>query len=266
MLHQTDPLTKDMAPVPPLHGRAFHRLRWILEHWLLIFILLFGIFVWSPFLAPVFMTLGWTEPAKAIYVFYSFHCHQLAQRSFFLFGSKPMYPVTELPLTLSGSDSTDFPTLRNFIGSPKLGWKVAWSDRMVALYGSLWLASIVFAVWRGRHSIRPRWWVGWLLTPMPLDGITHWLSDLTGSVVSGFRQDNKWLAVLTAQRLPNWFYRGDALGSFNSWMRLSTGICFGIAVVWLSFPTLDRYLHEAAAALRLRLSVASQADVSQTKA
>ena len=38
---------------------------------------------------------------------------------------------------------------------------------------------------------------------------------------------------------PETFYAGDALGSFNSWMRLITGILFGLGTVWLTFPYIE---------------------------
>ena len=37
-------------------------------------------------------------------------------------------------------------------------------------------------------------------------------------------------------RLP---FLGDALGSFNSWVRLATGVLFGLGIVWFSFPYID---------------------------
>ncbi|MHA1937336.1 MAG: hypothetical protein ACW97O_03915, partial [Candidatus Thorarchaeota archaeon] len=52
----------------------------------------------------------------------------------------------------------------------------------------------------------------------------------------GFRYTNEWLAQLTGSIFPTTFYAGNALGSFNSWMRLITGTLFGIGVVWLGFP------------------------------
>src|SRR3989304_795465 len=61
---------------------------WLFEHWALVFSLLYGVFVVAPFLAPVFMRLGWTGPANLVYSIYSGLCHQMAQRSFFLFGSQ----------------------------------------------------------------------------------------------------------------------------------------------------------------------------------
>lgn len=79
-----------------------------------------------------------------------------------------------------------------------------------------------------------------LLLPMAIDGGAHAISDVTAGIGNGFRDGNAWLAVLTGQTLPATFYTGDALGSFNSWMRLLTGLLFGLGVVWLVYPYLHR--------------------------
>ena len=57
-----------------------------------------------PFLAPVFMEAGWTPLARGIYTAYSALCHQMAQRSFFLFGPLgfQMYEIAQLPVNLQG--------------------------------------------------------------------------------------------------------------------------------------------------------------------
>lgn len=36
------------------------------------------------------------------------------------------------------------------------------------------------------------------------------------------------------------FYAGDALGSFNSWMRLVSGLLFSLGGVWFVLPQLER--------------------------
>lgn len=72
---------------------------------------------------------------------------------------------------------------------------------------------------------------------MVVDGGTHAMSDMAG-IGPGFRDTNMWLAVLTNQSLPATFYAGDALGSFNSIMRLITGLLAGLGIVWLTFPHL----------------------------
>ncbi len=234
---------------------------WAFDHWVLIFSILYGVLMVAPFVAPVFMHLGWDGPARAVYTFYSFLCHQMAQRSFFLFGAQPMYNLNQLPITLTNNEVANMLALREFIGSPALGWKVAWSDRMVSMYGGIWLVGMVFGVLRHRRTIRPLHWLGFalLILPMAIDGGTHWLSDVTGGMASGFRYDNQWLANLTGNALPHWFYYGDALGSFNSWMRLLTGLLFGLGFVWLAFPYLDRSFRDAALLLREKLARANHA-------
>src|SRR5574339_27137 len=69
---------------------------WISSHGLEVFLIIYGIWVWLPFLAPVFMNLGWTGAGKAIYLIYSFFCHQLPERSLFFFGEKTMYTLAEV--------------------------------------------------------------------------------------------------------------------------------------------------------------------------
>src|SRR5262249_25756841 len=155
---------------------------------------------------------------------------------------KLMYNAAELPITLSDNDAANMLAFREFTGTADLGWKVAWSDRMVSMYGGMWFASIAFTLLRRNYQPRSLHTILFaaLLIPMIVDGITHFLSDIGGGLVGGFRYNNQWLANLTGNVLPPWFYVGDAFGSFNSWMRLITGILFGIGVVWLTFPILNR--------------------------
>lgn len=207
--------------------------QWLESHWFAAFLLIYGLWVWTPFLAPVFMRLGWDGAGRAIYLIYSFFCHQLPERSFFLFGEKAMYSLAEIQA--AWQDTINPFILRQFVGNDTIGWKVAWSDRMVAFYASVWIFA---AAWYPfRRKARPlTWWAfTLLLLPMALDGGTHMLSDLAG-IGRGFRDTNEWLAALTNHVLPAAFYAGDALGSFNSLMRLATGLLAGFAIVWLAFP------------------------------
>ena len=175
---------------------------WGFDHWIIILSVGMGILVIAPFLAPVFMHVGWTVPAQVIYGIYSTLCHQMAQRSYFLFGSQPMYNMALLPLPLTGKMLSDTLLLRGFIGNDNLGWKVAWSDRMVYMYGGVWIAGMVYGLLRQRRRIRSLNIIvlGLLLLPMLVDGLTHMLSDLSGGLASGFRYNNPWLAELTANR------------------------------------------------------------------
>ena len=205
------------------------------QHWFAWGIALLFLWVGLPWLAPVFMKLGGEAPAKAIYALYSFQCHQLPQRSFFLFGRKAMYSIPEVQAVWP--QGTDPMALRQFIGNPEMGYKVAWSDRMVSAYGSIPLAALLW--WPLRRRIKPLSVLGFILfmVPMALDGTTHMISDFAG-LGHGFRYTNAWLANLTNHAFPASFYAGNALGSFNSWMRLITGTLFGFGLAWFTFPYL----------------------------
>jgi uncharacterized membrane protein len=212
---------------------------WLKQHWLLLATLLVALYAGLPWLAPVLMEMGWTRAGHLIYLFYGTQCHQLPQRSFFLFGARPMYSLAELQSRWQVSANPL--EMRQFIGNPQAGWKVAWSDRMVAMYTSIvvWVV-ILFGSWR--KVVRPLSWRGLLLllTPMIIDGLSHMVSDLTGGIGNGFRDSNTWLASLTNSSFATSFYVGDAVGSFNSWMRLLTGVLFGLAVVWFFVPRIQR--------------------------
>lgn len=206
---------------------------WLFHNWFLMFVVLYGLWVWLPFLAPVFMHLGWDSSAKVIYFIYAFFCHQLPERSFFLFGQKTMYSLSEIQTAWQNTINPLI--LRQFIGNPDMGWKIAWSDRMISFYTSVWLFAVAW--WPFRRNVKPLSIVGFilLLLPITLDGGTHAISDLAG-IGQGFRDTNQWLAVLTNYSFPSSFYAGDALGSFNSIMRLTTGLLAGLAIAWLLFP------------------------------
>ena len=208
---------------------------WLARHWLETFLVIYGLWVFTPLLAPVFMQSGWTGAGKAIYFVYSFFCHQLPERSFFLFGAKPMYPLAEIQA--AWQNTTNPMILRQFIGNETMGWKIAWSDRMISFYTSVWLFALAWVPFRRKIKPLPIWGFALLLLPIVLDGATHMFSDFAG-IGNGFRDTNGWLAMLTKDALPATFYAGDALGSFNSIMRFASGLLAGLGIVWLAFPHL----------------------------
>jgi len=207
------------------------------NHWFALFSVLYGAFVFLPLLAPVFMEFGFERWGRIIYYAYSFVCHQLPQRSFFLFGTQPSYSL--VAIQSAWRNTADPMILRQFIGNVEMGWKVAWSDRMFSMYsGVLFFAWIWFPL---RHRVRPLplWGFALLALPMLLDGGSHLISDLAG-IGQGFRDTNVWLSQLTQNAFPPNFYAGDALGSFNSWMRLITGGLFSLGLVWFAFPEIEK--------------------------
>jgi len=225
---------------------------WFSRHWILAISFFLVLFVGLPWLAPLFMELGWNKAGRIIYLLYSTQCHQLPQRSFFLFGPRPMYALSQIQEVW---DNTNNPLiLRQFIGNPQMGWKVAWSDRMVFMYTSLILWGLLF--WPVRKRAKPlSWWTfAIFLLPMALDGFTHMISDFMAGIGSGFRYNNAWLASLTGHSLPATFYTGDALGSFNSWMRLISSLLFGLGVVWFIYPQLHSAFRDTARTIEVKFN------------
>ncbi len=210
----------------------------IAQHWLAYVSFFLGLFVLAPFLAPMLMAMGWTGPANAIYLFYSLVCHQLPERSFFLFGHTVSYSLAEIQNIWPYDNIL---TLRQFVGNPVVGWKVAWSDRMVALYGSWWIGGLLYALLRRRlPRLSPIVWLLLAILPMSLDGFSHVVNDAVAGISgTGFRDTNAWLQFLTGNSLPAAFYTGDALGSFNNLARLVTGGLTGLLTVWLVYPFVD---------------------------
>ncbi len=183
------------------------------------------------------MHAGLDSAARVIYFIYSWLCHQLPERSFFLFGSKFTYSLVEVQNAWQNTINPAI--LRQFIGNSFMGWKVAWSDRMVSMFSSIWLFGIIWWLVRRRLKPLPWWGLVLFLLPMAVDGTSHFFSDLAG-IGQGFRNGNVWLAVLTSHVFPASFYSSDAWGSFNSLMRLLTGILFGLGIVWYTYPYLDK--------------------------
>ena len=207
----------------------------ISNHWMLVISLSFGLYVGLPFLAPAFKQLGLDGLANSIYFLYSFLCHQYPQRSFFLFGQNNSYSLETIRLW---QDTSNPLLLGKFIGNSQLGWKVAWSDRMVSMFSSIPIIGWLWYPFRRKIKPLPVWGFLLLLVPMGIDGFTHILSDFAG-LGNGFRSSNTWLQILTGSAFSAEFYSGTQLGSFNSTMRILTGLLFGIGVVWFFFPQLD---------------------------
>jgi uncharacterized membrane protein len=213
-----------MTDVSTLTPKPVSLTEWLAKNWFPVFIALYGLWVWIPFLAPLFMRLGLEGPGSAIYFIYSFFCHQLPERSYFLFGPQVNYSLADIQAVWI--DTVNPMLLRKFTGSAAMGWKVAWSDRMISFYGGVWLFALLWYPLRRRLRNLPWWGLLLLLLPIFLDGTTHFLSDLAG-IGQGFRDSNLWLANLTQFALPASFYTGDALG--RSTGRVGSGlVCFSI--------------------------------------
>jgi uncharacterized membrane protein len=227
-----------MTSLSSAHQKPVSLAERLLKNWSLLFVGIYGLWGWTLFLAPLFMHLGWNGAANGIYFVYSFFCHQLPERSYFLFGPKINYSLGSIQA--AWMNTVNPLLLRKFTGTAAMGWKVAWSDRMISFYGGVWLFALLWYPLRKRTRSLSWWGLILFLLPMALDGGTHFLSDLAG-IGQGFRYTNLWLANLTHFSFSPGFYAGDALGSFNSWMRNITGLLAGLGLVWFAFP----YIHES---------------------
>jgi uncharacterized membrane protein len=109
----------------------------------------------------------------------------------------------------------------------------------ILVFGGIW--------WLLRKKVKPLPWWGFviLLLPMAIDGTSHLISDFAG-IGMGFRDSNAWLVSLTNNAFSADFYAGDGFGSFNSWMRLLTGVLFGLGIVWFGFPYLNKSFSDLA--------------------
>jgi len=119
------------------------------KHWLALANLVWGLYVGLPLLAPVLMDAGWTVPAKVIYTVYRPACHQRPERSYFYGGPSAVYSIEELEA--AGVDTDPF---ARAIGNEQVGWKVAFCERDVAIYGSIFITGLVYGLIRKRVGIK----------------------------------------------------------------------------------------------------------------
>jgi uncharacterized membrane protein len=179
------------------------------RHWLAIFNTVWAVYLFTPFLAPIFMQIGWEAPAGVIYAIYSVLCHQLPDHSYFLFGPSL---IPQMPELIAGgmTASASLFVERAFIGSPEVGWKVALCQRDVAIYAGVLLAGISYAFVRRRTRPLPFKVFVLLVIPMAVDGLTQ---------LVGWRESN-WL------------------------LRTVTGALFGVAAVYLAYPYVEDAMQE----------------------
>jgi uncharacterized membrane protein/glutaredoxin len=212
--------------IPVTWTRADQFSLWIARHYLAIFNILVFIYVGMSFFAPILMKFGVDKPAGVIYRVYGYVCHQVAFRSWFLFGEQIAYPreaagITSLKTyeeTIS-EESDDLLLARQFIGNPEIGYKVALCQRDVAIYGGILLFGILFSL-LGR-KIKSIHWVIWLLlgiAPIAIDGISQLLSQPPLSILP-YRESTPLLRTIT-------------------------GFLFGFMTAWFGYPYVEESMSE----------------------
>jgi uncharacterized membrane protein len=183
---------------------------WFSQHWVLFANTALALYLALPFLAPVLAHAGHDWWARAVYLVFRPLCHQIPERSFYLFGRQLVYSYAELSELLGGV------VPQRHIGNDDLGYKVAVCQRDVAIYGFALLSGLLFAPLRQRVKTLPLKRFGLMIVPMAIDGIGQLLG----------------------------------LWESSWWSRVLTGGLFGLACVWLAFPYLEtgmRGVHRDAA-------------------
>jgi uncharacterized membrane protein/glutaredoxin len=215
------------------------------RHWLAAFNLAVLVYVGLPFAAPTLMHLGYERQARWIYTVYSPLCHQLAFRSWFVFGEQPAYPRALAGTNLvsygqaTGLDENDYLGARAFLGNPTVGYKTALCERDIAIYGAIFLSGIAFVFLRKWIKPIPIWlWFLIGIVPIALDGGTQLISVLPIPGLS---------AILPMRES-------------TPLLRTLTGGLFGVANVWLAYPYIEESMAETRALIAAKLHAAELAD------
>jgi uncharacterized membrane protein len=219
---------------------------WLSKHWLAIFNTLAFLYVGLPILSPVLLYLGLEGPGGLIQNMYKPPiCHQLPQRSWFLFGPKLAYSLPELmdyfgiEPHLRQLDDIQAVYIATKYGEPGLGYKVALCQRDVAIYGTILIAGLVYVLLRHRWKVRPiPWWiyVAFGIVPIGMDGGYQWVTYTL----------NYMLPILFSIESPLPVHETTPA------MRVLTGTLFGLATVWLMYPHVQDAMEDFQGTLRKR--------------
>ncbi len=204
---------------------------WFGKHYMAILNLFVIFYLGLSFLAPVLLKFGVVGPSNLLYRGYGMVCHQLAYRSFFLFGEQSVYPRSAANVeglyTYSqatglgeGSNAEDILTARSFTGNDTIGYKIALCQRDVAIYASILLFGLLFSLSGRRIPALP--WYLWVLIgmlPIALDGLSQLLSQPPFSL---------------------WDFRES-----TPYFRVITGFLFGFTTAWFGYPLVEASMADA---------------------
>ncbi len=180
-------------------------------------------------LAPIMMKTGNTLTAQRIYALFRPFCHQMASRSFFLFGNQIAYPTSLAKMEglqtfgeASGQRENDISAATNFVGNERMGYKIALCQRDLAIYASMLMVTLLFIFIRNKARNIP--WYLWALLgllPIGLDG---------------------GLQLISIIRLPflNWIPARES----TPFLRVLTGLLFGGLTAWYGLFTSDEIFEE----------------------
>ncbi|MFN2272099.1 MAG: DUF2085 domain-containing protein [Anaerolineae bacterium] len=219
---------------------------WLSKHWLAVVNTLAFLYVGLPILSAVLLYFGIEGPGGIIQSLYGPPiCHQLPQRSWFLFGPKIAYSLPELmdyfdiEPHLSQIDDVQAVYIAAKFGGPDLGYKVALCQRDVAIYGTIMLAGLAYALLRR--------WVK--IHPLPV-----WIYVAFGIIPIGMDGGYQWITYILDYTLPNLLSIDSPLPVHETTpaLRVLTGTLFGLMTVWLMYPHAQAMMEDFQSTLRKR--------------
>ncbi len=212
---------------------------WLSRYYMLFISAVLALFLFFPFLAPVLMKNGQTSGATVIYKVYKIFCHELAYRSFYLYGEQLYYPrelanisgvITYEQATGMSAQEIDF--ARDFVGNEATGYKIAICERDIAIYGSFLLAALLFQFTGKKLKALPWYfWVLIALVPIGLDGVSQ-----IPSLSSGWPT---WLPIRESTPL----------------LRVLTGALFGFGTSWFIYPLMEESMVETRSAMSQKMAI-----------
>ena len=237
--------TKDDSQIQARRQRGAHFsgadrfTHWLSRRYMVLLNVFLAVYVGLPFLAPVLMNAGMTAAARPIYSVYGAVCHQMAFRSWFLFGEQPAYPRASANVEglqtygeVTGMDEEDLLAARAYVGNEDVGYKVAFCERDIAIYGAMFLFGMVFAATGRRIRSLPFWlWMLIGIAPIAIDGFSQLFSQIPSFALWSYRESTPLLRSLT-------------------------GGLFGLTTAWFGFPLVEESMSETRqmlAAKRARL-------------
>jgi len=212
--------------------------QWLSRRYMLIFNSFTFLYVGLAFLAPVLLNGGRVGSANLIYVVYGRLCHQLSYRSWFLFGEQAAYPreLADLPYELSyedatGNDPFDIEAAFKFKGNEELGFKVAFCQRDIAIYGAILLFGIIFSI-SGKKipSLPIAAWFILGIVPIGLDGLSQIISQLP------------WDIIPVRESTPL--------------LRSITGGLFGFTTAWFGYPIVEESMADTRKLMAVKFKAA----------
>lgn len=219
--------------------------QWISHRYMLIFNAFTLLYVGLAFLAPVLMNGGRIGSANLIYSVYGRLCHQLSYRSWFLFGDQAAYPreIANLPNLITyeeatGNDPYDLEAAFKFKGNQQLGFKVAFCERDIAIYGAILLFGIIFAMTGKKIPSLPlaAWFVLGIM-PIGLDGVSQIISQLPWDIIP--------------------------LRESTPLLRTITGGLFGFTTAWFGYPIVEEAMADTRKIMVVKFKAAQVEDIQE---